>query len=134
MKIELHVSDAQFQELINENIKDLPKEKIHEIILEGIKNYINKDFIEKIFVEKQGWYGSQLHPTSYLKEIIKENIPKDCYTDLVSEITTNLRENYEEILRKAIIDLLISGMGNSYAMENAIRETFRRMESERANR
>lgn len=133
MQVVINVDETQFKALMEESLKEIPKEKIHEIIVEGIRNYITPEVIKTLFVSTQDWYG-QVRPTSYLKEVISKNIPDDTFAPLVDEIVQQLKDNYDEVLRVAITDLLISGMSKNNAFENAVSETLYTIRMKEGNR
>ena len=124
MKIEINVDELQFKEILDGELKNLSKEKIHEVILEGIRTYFinHPDVVNGLFVEKSNW-SYQTQPTSYLKEIIKEQIPYDCFEELINGLINDLKKNHEQLLKEAMIELMISGMFNNHGFENKFRET-----------
>lgn len=124
MKIEINVDELQFKEILDGELKNLSKEKIHEVILEGIRTYFttNPDVVEGLFVEKCGW-GYQKQPTSYLRQIINTRIPYNCFEELVDGLINDLKKNHEQLLKEAMIELMINGMFNSYGFQDKFRET-----------
>lgn len=125
MQVVINIDEAQFKDIVESNIKDIPKEKVHEIILEGIRNYIDKDMVSKLFVESSSWSG--IYPTSYLREVVKSSVPEHLFVDLAEELVAQLRENYDKVLREAIIDLLLQGMFRGDSFHQAVREVLMRM-------
>ena len=133
MKIEINVDELQFKELLEGELKNLPKDKIQEVIVEGIRTYVNThpEMIKDLFVDSS--YSWREQPTYYLKEIVKNHIPQDAFKDTVEGIVYTLKNNYDKILRDAIIDMLIGGIFNSYNFQDRIRETLNRLKTEDAN-
>lgn len=57
MKIQVEIPEEQFKELLEKELKDLPKEQIQQILLESIRSYVDGDTIVKLEDIRQNNYG-----------------------------------------------------------------------------
>lgn len=130
MKVEINVDELQFKEILEGELKNLSQEKIHEIILESIRIYFvnNPNIVKNLFVEQNSWSYRE-SPSSYLKQILEQEIPQGAFADLVDGMLATLKENYNNILKDALVDLMISGMFNSYGFEDKLRNSLRKLQN-----
>lgn len=116
MEVKIEVSDEQFQTLVQKSIEDLPKEKMQEILLETMRQYLTeKDIWEKLLIEKtsSGWNSKDV-PSNFLREIIKHDGESDtAIAEIRTEMLEHLKKNSEEVLRKAIGDMILKKLFGS---------------------
>lgn len=133
MQIVVNVDELQFKELVDGELKNLAPEKIQEMIYDGIREYLhnNPETIKNLFVDSS--YRWREEPTSYLRQLVRENLKPDEFKDIQDEIIRTLRTNYDRILRDAVIDIMLRGVFGSENFEDSVRETLRSIRTEAEN-
>ena len=127
MEVKLDISEEQLKELMEKELKDLPKEMIQNILVECIKGYFSSNDnarLENIFVEQRNSWNYVKEPSQFLQKILN-----DCdysgLQEVVDKCIEDLKENYRNILLTAISESLINGLTNTYSFQNVIRESIR---------
>ena len=127
-QIVLNVDPETFQNVVEEGIKALPKEKLQELIIEGIGEYLrsnNYENVEKLFIDKKDKYG---YKDIYAKPVM-EKLVADCdyskLQDVVDAAIDSLKADYEKILTKTITGCIIDGLTDQYKFREAVREAVR---------
>ena len=120
MQVVLNVDELQFKEMVDKSLLSLPPEKLQEILLEAIKQYLTqKDVIEKLFVYKN--YNS-CEPTPWLKRITQSWEHTDELADIRKEVLDILRDNYKEALMRAASETFLNGLIHTSTFYNAAQE------------
>lgn len=118
MQISINVDEAQFKELMDKSLAALPEEKLQEVVLEGFRTYLtNTDVLKELTIEKDLWRCKTI-PTQFLKEIMLRTTNTDKLNDLRDEMIGVVRENFDEIMRNAMAQIICNGVFNG--MENSI--------------
>ena len=124
-QIVLNVDPEVFQNVVEEGIKALPKEKLQELIVEGIGEYLranNYANVEKIFIDVRNDYG---YKNIYANDIMRKLVSDCDYSklqDVVDAAIENLKTNYEQVLIETISGCIIDGLTDRYKFKEAIKE------------
>lgn len=132
MIVELNIDETGFKELLEGHLADLPKEAIHDIIIQSIKEYFSQDNYKNI--------ESVLFDKRYNEKTANENLRKiindcDCsrLQDVVDASIKNLIENNEVILKKLIMESLADKLVNTYAFRESIQSSIYNILNNRQN-
>ena len=127
MKVQIEISEDQFKELLEKELKDLPKEDIQNILLESIRSYLyhediteteeikysydnsikepakiirkqNYDKLNALLVrEESSWSTRNVSPSKLFTQMLN-----DCdfsgLQDVVDNMIKDLKDNYHNIL------------------------------------
>ena len=123
IQVNIDIDDVEFKNLCIENINDLPKDKMEELLLKAVEVALIRDkdnpigdSDSSILVSKtitNGIYSSyKYEPTKLMKEIIQD-INKEQYLEpIAKEVANYITENYVDLVREYIIraftDMLFS--------------------------
>lgn len=155
MRVELEVNEEQFKELVEKELKDLPKEAIQTILIESIKSYLHHEDIKEIQEEKYP-DGSIKEPAKIIHKDNYDNLnaflireesnwgggsyntqPSDLFSDMlkqcdfsglqniVDDMIKDLKENYHNILVEAISKRIADSFINDYNFTSEITDIVR---------
>jgi len=112
----IEVSEDDFKDYFVNEIKDLPKDKIQELLLKAVevaliqdKNNPSYNQESNILIEsyRENVYGGSVNrykPTALFNQVMKE-LPTDRYlTPIVEEISNYIKENYVKFIKEYIIE------------------------------
>ena len=131
MQVSIEVNEEQFKELLEKELKDLPKESVQKILLSAIEKYLEEPNHVNAFLEKkqEGYYSTTVGPSDFLINTIK----KCDYSELqclVDDMIKELEDNYRDVLINAIGRMIVNGICNTsnfdMSVETIIRDTLRR--------
>ena len=125
MKIEINVDEIQFKDILDKELKDLPKEVLQDVIVQGIKGYFeqnNYENVQKLFLKENGGYNSwdtKITTTEFLNGLVN-----DCdysgLQDVVDEAIKSVRDNHKEILGDMILRIITNGFFQDYNFRNQL--------------
>lgn len=130
IQVNIEVNDNEFKDLCLENINDLPKDKMEELLLKAVevalirdkdKTYYDCDSSILVTPSRSSRPRHSYEPTELMKEIIKEINTKAYIEPLAQEVATFIKENYKEIVRDYIVEAF-SKMLFSQAKEYEIKD------------
>lgn len=118
MQISINVDETQFKELMDKSLAALPEEKLQEVVLEGFRTYLtNTNVLKELIMAKDAW-GYEIKPTQFLQEIMLRTTKTNKLNDLRDEMIDVVRENFDEIIHKAMAQIVCNGILNG--MERSI--------------
>lgn len=120
MKVEIEVSEEKFKQIIEKEIDAFSKEELHEIIRNCIVNALQKFPLKKLFVN-EGYCREE--PTQVLIEAAKSIDLSPAYEDIQNKIITMLKDNYQELLEKVMLSVIINGLTNNNNFRETINKT-----------
>lgn len=103
INLTLNVDTKQMELLLKEGLMSLPQDKIQEVLLEVIKNILNDKDSGMLFVSR-GYYDKEYQPNALLKGLIGKAQISPYIEELSNTIIDYLKENYQEVIYKALID------------------------------
>ena len=116
MNITINVDETQFKEILDNELKDLPKEDLQDIIKQAFTQYIlsNPEFVKSLFVRESSYSYYKYTPTDLMKDIVKEiDFSKECeevVQALKNELVGNSREILEQLMLKTIARGILDGI------------------------
>ena len=138
MKVEINVDESQFKDILEKELKDLPKEMIQDVIVKGIQGYFeqnNYENVQKLFLYEDKGYNSwntKLTSTEFLNGLVK-SCDYSGLQSVVDEAIKSVKENHMDILRRLVSEILTNGLMNEYCfrreLENTIQDVIYRMRS-----
>jgi len=115
MQIILNVSEDIFSELINKEIQDFPKEKIQEIIQNGLieaMGTVGKNLFIK--QEKDGWSSNYRDvPSDVVLYAAKNFDLSPSFKEIETKMINTLNTDCEKFISKALADIICRGICNS---------------------
>ena len=116
MNITINIEETQFKEILDKELKELPKEDLQEIIKQVFSQYMlsNPDIVRNMFVKENSYSYYKYEPTDLMKDIVKSiDFSKECeevVQSIKNELIGNSRKMLEELMLKAIARSMIEGM------------------------
>ena len=124
MNITINVDETQFKEILDRELKDLPKEDIQEIIKQALTQYImsNPELVKNLLITNRiSRYSNEYTPTPIMEDIVKSiDFSKECEEvaqALKNELIGNSRKVLEELMLKSIARSMLEGMKNNGWLE-----------------
>jgi hypothetical protein len=102
LNIQITLNDEQLKNLIVGNLNDLPKEKLQEVLLQGIKEVLTSEAGKQLFIRTGGYYGSDKCPSTFLEKLVKEADISDAISPIVNAAVAEFSANYSTILSNCI--------------------------------
>ena len=131
MKVEINVDETQLKDILDKELKDLPKETIQDVIVQSIKGYFeqnNYENVQKLFVYENKGYNSwdtKMTTTEFLNGLVK-NCDYSELQSVVDEAIKDVKENHRRILCDLISKIVAEGLFQDYhfkcALDNAVRD------------
>lgn len=125
MEIKINVDESMFKDILENELKALKPEEIHEVLVECIKNYFtqnNYENINKLLFKKSSGYGPTIISSDFTNAMIKSCDYSELQ-EIVNESIKILKNDYKNILNNILTDALIYGLTNSYTMNSVLRDT-----------
>jgi hypothetical protein len=122
MEVKINVSEDQFKELLEKELKNLSKETIQNILVECIKGYFsedNKRNLENIFLVRGNSYGTSYQPSRFLESIL-EKCDFSGLQEVVDNCIKDLKENYDHILIKVLSSMISESLSSTYNFKYAV--------------
>lgn len=109
MNITIQIDETQFNDILDKELKDMPKEQLQEIIKQAFTQFFvtnPKAAQELFFTESEYGFSERKEPTQLLKSIINNiSFEEECdeiLTVLKDEFKGNTREIIESVMIKAM--------------------------------
>lgn len=109
MNLTIQIDETQFKEILDKELKDLPKEQLQDIIKQAFTQFFAtnpKAAQELFYTENEYGYSKRKEPTQLLKSIINNiSFDEECdeiLTVLKDEFKGNAREIIESVMLKAM--------------------------------
>ena len=104
------------------NIDDIPKDKISEILSETLKNFLLSEQGQELFYKKDSPYGYRnKQPSDFLENVIANADIKESISPIVNTVIEEFSKNYEVLIKQCIFDYLSSmffGEFNKYKLNS----------------
>lgn len=124
MNITINVDETQFKEILDRELKDLPKEDLQEIIKQALTQYImsNPELVKNLLITNRiSRYSNEYTPTPIMEDIVKSiDFSKECEEvaqALKNELIGNSRKVLEELMLKTIARSMLEGIRNNGWLE-----------------
>lgn len=123
MNITINIDETQFKEILDKELKELPKEDLQEIIKQAFSQYIlsNPEIIKNLFVREDSYSYHKYSPTHLMENIVKGiDFSKECEEvaqALKNELVGNAREVLEQLMLKTIARGMLDGIKNNGWLE-----------------
>lgn len=117
MNITINVDETQFKDLLEKELKEMPKEEVHELIKMAFTQYITQDpnALKDLFVKKgNSYYSNEMVPTDLTRKIINEID----FSDIAAEIAKHIEELFKNNIREIVEQLVVQSI--SHAIYNTI--------------
>lgn len=127
-QVTIEVDEKMFADVINKELEALPKEKIQDIIVESIGEYLrsnNYENIERLFIDIKDRYG---YKDVYAKPVMEKLVAGCDYSklqDVVDAAIDSLKADYNKILIDTISECIVRGMTDHYGFRQAVEDSVR---------
>ena len=101
LNIQITLDDEQLKSLITNNINDLPKEKLQEILSQAIKEVLTSEKGQKLFMTKHNYYDKYA-PSDFLIALVSNADITEAISPIINEAVKYFSENYSEILDRCM--------------------------------
>lgn len=126
LQVNIEIPEEEFKQVCIDNINDLPKEQMQELLLKAVEIALMEDkknpnpvYSRNILVEgDRNGYG--LKPTELMKEIMRGINAEQHLEPLAKEVAEFIKANYTRLVREYIVEAF-TGMLFSEAREWNIR-------------
>lgn len=110
IQVNIDVNDDEFKNLCVDNINDLPKDKMQELLLKAVEVALIRDKDDPytdsdssiLIYRKPNTY--KYEPTDLMRDIVKEIGAQDMLEPLAREIVEFIRDNYKSMVKEMITD------------------------------
>ena len=109
MNLTIQIDETQFKEILDKELKDLPKEQLQDIIKQAFTQFFvtNPKAVEELFFTEESYgFNKRKEPTPLLRSIIGNiSFDEECdeiLTVLKDEFKGNAREIIESVMLKAM--------------------------------
>lgn len=119
IQVNLEVNDEEFKQLYINNINDLPKDKMEELLLKAVEVSLIQDKNNPTYKQNSNilvtseriHYGSGYSdynwvPTDLMKEVLKKIDTAKYFEPIAEEIAAYMRDNYKDLIRKYMVDAI----------------------------
>ena len=114
MNLTIQIDENQFKEILDKELKDLPKEQLQDIIKQAFTQFFvtNPKAVEELFFTEESYgFNKRKEPTPLLRSIIGNiSFDEECdeiLTALKDEFKGNAREIIESVMLKAMVKVFI---------------------------
>ena len=138
----IEVPEADFKEYLVDELQNLPKDKVQEILLKSIEislmdeknngsKYTRDSNIlaTKVETYRDGYSNIRYEPTQLLKDVMK-SLPTENYLEpVVKEVSDFLKTNYKDIVRNYIVQAftnMLFTQADRYSIVDEIVSSFNR--------
>lgn len=129
MKLEVNVDETQFKDILDKELKEMPKEVIQAVIVKSMQGYFeqnNYENVQRLFVETTGsQWNIKKTSTDFLNGLVKD-CDYSALQDVVDKAIEDVKENHRSIVCDLISKIITDGLFDNYnfksALDNAIRD------------
>ena len=126
MNITINVDETQFKDLLEKELKEMPKEELHELIKMAFTQYITQDpnALKDLFVKKDNsYYSNGVVPTDFTRKIINDidfsSIAAEIAKPVEDLFKNNIREIVEQLVAQSISHAIYACIAKSGDLETA---------------
>lgn len=141
MNITINVDEAQFKDLLEKELNEMPKEEVHELVKIAFIQYVTQDSkaLKDLFVKQSNsYYDSSVSPTNLLNKIIEEIDFSDIAAEIAEPIKdlfkNGIKDIVEQVVARSIADAIMSNISTSGLLEQQFMQFYYNQKSIEANR
>lgn len=129
MNITINVDETQFKDLLEKELKEMPKEEVHELIKMAFTQYVTQDpsALKDLFVKKNNsscYSSSGVVPTDLTRKIIDEIDFSDIATEITKPIEDLFKNNIREIVEQLVVQSISHAIYNTIAKSGDLETAF----------
>lgn len=120
MQLVLNISDEQFKDSIQDQIKAIDPKDLQGALVSAIKTYFTEDkyALEKLLFVQQS-YGSNKEPSDILKNAMA-SLDYSELQPLVDDSIKLLRERYDRLLRDMLMQQIAEQLTKTYSFQSEL--------------
>ena len=125
--MKLEIKTEAIENILNDELKNFPKEELHELCREAIKETLSKsEIVDGIFIDTHYQYDYIKKGPSDLLIKAAENFNLDpAFKDIQNKMIDLLKTKYKSILEDLLLKLMIKGMMSEYSFKEELENTIR---------
>lgn len=134
MELKIDIDETKFKEVIEKELGAFSSEEIHQIIRECIVESLHNDnTLKNLFITKKiNSCGTETEEPSEVLIAAAKNIDlSPAYEEIQTKMIDTLKNNYQDLLEKVMLSMIIKGLSYDYdfrnTMETTISEIMHRM-------
>lgn len=115
MEIKIEVPEDKFKDVLQKELNAFTDKELHIICKQGLLNCMSDvNMINEILGKKDSYYSSESKYEKILYEAVRNNLNfEPMFKEIETKILNYVRENYDNIIKKMILDLLMNGLGSN---------------------
>ena len=140
MNLTIQIDETQFKEILDKELKDLPKEQLQDIIKQAFTQFFvtNPKAVEELFFTEESYgFNKRKEPTPLLRSIIGNiSFDEECdeiLTALKDEFKGNAREIIESVMLKAMAKVFFDKSQGEGWLEMAFAELHYKYSQQESN-
>lgn len=103
LNIQITLNDEQLKSLIMDNINELPKEKLQDVLLQAIKEVLTSEDGKQLFIVKEGYYtNSNIKPSRWLETLVKQTNISETISPTINQVVAEFVTHYPDILERCL--------------------------------
>lgn len=126
MELKINVDETKFKDIIEKELEAFSKEELHDIIRDMIvESFKTDNVLQSFFTVKyntRSW-GDPVYETragELLEEAAKTFDLSDCFKEIQDSMINEIKNNHKDLVEKVMLDMIVSGLTNSYDFCNRI--------------
>lgn len=125
MNVTITIDDKDFEEAVSKGLKDIDKEKMNEIVISALTEYMKStDVLDSFLFTKSGFYSSDKRPSDILVNSVQSALKDNEEIKNLGKLMVHyLNENYKKILMDAMIAAFMRNL-NTDEFVNCLRMSF----------
>lgn len=127
MKVEIEVNGEVLNKLIEKELDCIKPEDVRGVAIQCIHECLaeNDYAIVKRLLVNENYYNHTNTPTAFTEGILK-SCDYSKLQDVVDKIILTLTEDYRDILKDILLDAIVNGLMDKYAVNTSLRNIINR--------
>ena len=116
MELKITIDETMFKDVLEKELKAFSSEELHEIVRECIVEALKTDdTLKSLFIKPKRYSYEQDEASHLLFEAARNMNLSPAYEEISNLMITELKENYQKILQKVMMEAMIDGLCSDYS-------------------